>query len=46
MSTHNICYHGEIRKVSVPFVLKNALSVAMVPLTATYEKLPASLNLI
>ena len=33
MSTHNICFRGEIRKISAFFgipVKKNALSVAMI----------------
>ena len=29
MSTHNICFHGEIRKISAFSDEKNALSVAM-----------------
>ena len=30
MSTHNICFHGEIRKILIFFFqLKNALSEAM-----------------
>ena len=29
MSTHNMCFCEEIRKLSVLFVLKSALSVAM-----------------
>ena len=29
MGTHNICFHGEIRNVSLHFRGKGALSVAM-----------------
>ena len=29
MSTHNICFHGEIRKISVLFVGKSSLSRIM-----------------
>ena len=34
MSTHNICFHGEIRKILYGYPL---LSVAMVPSDKTYE---------
>ena len=30
MSTHNVCFHGEIRKISIFLVVKSALSRGMV----------------